>query len=74
MEIYITRHALDRAALRLGYNSQRRVRDEALIAMIYGKRQNNSFIYKGIVWGFSTDLGTLKTVYPLSGTDTGNRA
>jgi hypothetical protein len=74
MDIYITHHALDRAKERLGINSRKGVTDEALAAMSYGKRKDNSFIYKGVVWGFSTNLGTLKTVYPVSGADAGNRA
>lgn len=74
MELYITPHASDRAKQRLGNMSQKRLRDEALTAMIYGKRRDNAFIYKGVAWGFNQKLDTLKTVYPVSGAHTANRA
>lgn len=64
MSLYITQHALDAAKEDLGITSKRKVRDEAIAAMIYGKRKNNAFLYSGAWWCFNPKLDTLKTVYP----------
>lgn len=74
MDIKITYHALARAKERLGLTSQKRVADEALTAMIYGKRRDNNFIYKGVAWSFNAKLDTLKTVFLVSGANAANRA
>lgn len=60
--MYITAHALQRAADRCGI-TESRIRDKALAAMIFGHRENNSFIHDGVVWGFNPALDVLKTVY-----------
>lgn len=61
--MFITFHAYRACAKRFKLTNPKRIRDEALIAMIFGKRKDNAFIYEGVTWGFNPDLTVLKTIY-----------
>lgn len=61
--MYITTHAKQAAKRRIAWWSESRLHDEALTAMIYGKRKDNAFVYGGVVFCFNPELTTLKTVY-----------
>ncbi|MBR2691821.1 MAG: hypothetical protein IKE42_28535 [Aquamicrobium sp.] len=64
MALYITRHAIERAAER---GLPKPTLFKAWLARTFGKRvggRGPSFSLSGVTYVFTPDMGTLKTVFP----------